>query len=80
MVFMADNLVRALKVCQLASCSSWPPRGHSLTCHLQSRGLVYRTSHVLVPFGDDFKFRNAQLQYSNMDQLIGESAGWAFAV
>lgn len=35
---------------------------------------AYRSPHLLVPFGDDFKFRNANLQFRNMDQLIGRRA------
>jgi hypothetical protein len=30
---------------------------------------AYRTRHLLVPFGDDFKFRNAAHQFSQMDQV-----------
>ena len=29
-----------------------------------------RTSHLLVPFGDDFKFKNAGKQFQNMDKII----------
>eukprot|EP00474_Spongospora_subterranea_P010186 CRZ10644.1 hypothetical protein [Spongospora subterranea] len=31
---------------------------------------AYRTKHLLVPFGDDFKFKNARRQFENMDKLI----------
>lgn len=38
---------------------------------LQARSTAYRTQHLLVPFGDDFKFKRAAVQFQNMDQLIG---------
>lgn len=37
---------------------------------VKERAHAYRTSHLLVPFGDDFKFKNAGLQFRNMDQLV----------
>ena len=37
---------------------------------LLDRSGAYRTSHVMVPFGDDFKFMNAEVQFENMDKLI----------
>jgi len=37
---------------------------------MQARAQAYRTNHLLVPFGDDFKFKNAQRQFSNMDRLM----------
>eukprot|EP01114_Cavostelium_apophysatum_P007845 TRINITY_DN2004_c0_g1_i3.p1 TRINITY_DN2004_c0_g1~~TRINITY_DN2004_c0_g1_i3.p1 ORF type:complete len:1212 (-),score=393.06 TRINITY_DN2004_c0_g1_i3:43-3678(-) len=43
---------------------------YATTC--KNRAQSYRTKHLLVPFGDDFKFRNAQLQFSNMDLIIKE--------
>lgn len=37
---------------------------------LKQRSTAYRHRHLLVPFGDDFKFRNAELQFSNMGKLV----------
>ena len=37
---------------------------------IEKRSLDYKTEHILVPFGDDFKFQNAQLQFEQMDYLI----------
>lgn len=37
---------------------------------LKSRSNSYRSGHLLVPFGDDFKFQNARVQWQNMDQLV----------
>jgi len=36
----------------------------------QDRAHAYRTSELLVPWGDDFKFQNADYQFRNMDMLI----------
>jgi len=30
----------------------------------------YRTSHLMMPMGDDFNYENANLNYKNMDKLI----------
>lgn len=35
-----------------------------------SRSAAFRSGHLLVPFGDDFKFKNAERQFSNMDRLM----------
>ena len=45
-------------------------RSIGLIRELRSRSRAYRTKHVLVPFGDDFKFQDAEKQFSNMDQII----------
>ncbi|SPQ93940.1 Alpha-mannosidase [Plasmodiophora brassicae] len=45
-------------------------RSDELAAELRRRMTAYRSPHLLVPFGDDFKFRNANLQFRNMDQLI----------
>jgi hypothetical protein len=37
---------------------------------MRSRASAYRTPHLLVPFGDDFKFKAADRQFGNMDRLI----------
>ena len=34
-----------------------------------------RHGAILVPFGDDMKFQNAEKQYSNMDRLMKEVNG-----
>lgn len=45
-------------------------RASELVRELRSRARAYRTSHLLVPFGDDFKFQDAFRQFSSMDKLI----------
>ena len=45
-------------------------RATSLVSMLKQRAGAYRHRHLLVPFGDDFKFRNAELQFSNMGRLV----------
>ena len=45
-------------------------RAQMLLRALLDRSGAYRTSHVMVPFGDDFKFMNAEVQFENMDKLI----------
>lgn len=50
-------------------------RSLSLVRELRSRSRAYRTKHVLVPFGDDFKFQDAEKQFSNMDQIIAHVNG-----
>ena len=45
-------------------------RASYLVTELRSRSKAYRTSHLLVPFGDDFKFQDAGRQFRNMDQLV----------
>lgn len=39
-----------------------------MACHERAR--AYLTRRVLVPFGDDFKFQDAALQFSNMDRIV----------
>jgi len=50
---------------------------HCLGCYTkylvglaQDRSKHYRTPNLLVTFGDDFKFRNARHQFTNMERLI----------
>lgn len=38
----------------------------------KKRSSAYRTDQLLVPFGDDFKFKAAEIQFGNMDRLIRE--------
>lgn len=45
-------------------------RANQLLSELRSRARSYRTSNLLVAFGDDFKFKNAEYQFSNMQRLI----------
>lgn len=45
-------------------------RAQDLSNILRGRAAAYRTRHLLVPFGDDFKFKNAERQFSNMDRLM----------
>jgi len=37
---------------------------------MRERARAYRTNVILIPWGDDFKFRDASRQYSSMDLLI----------
>jgi hypothetical protein len=45
-------------------------RAASLVSKLKRRASAYKTKHLLVTFGDDFKFKNAALQFQNMDLII----------
>ena len=45
-------------------------RATQLVNQLKARASAYRHRHLLVPFGDDFKFRNAELQFGNMGRLV----------
>ena len=45
-------------------------RAQQLVSALKGRSSSYRHRHLLVPFGDDFKFRNAELQFGNMGKLV----------
>ena len=47
-------------------------RARELVLSLKQRSVAYRHNHLLVPFGDDFKFKNAEAQFRNMDKLIGQ--------
>ncbi|GAM26922.1 hypothetical protein SAMD00019534_100970 [Acytostelium subglobosum LB1] len=37
---------------------------------IQERVLYYRHNNMLLPFGNDFRFQNASLEFDNMDKLI----------
>jgi len=37
---------------------------------LQEKAGYYRTPHVLMPFGGDFRFQNASWQFQNMDMIV----------
>ena len=56
----------------VARVSQWNAgsRAASLVSKLKSRAHAYKTNHLLVTFGDDFKFKNAGLQFRNMDLII----------
>jgi hypothetical protein len=45
-------------------------RSTALIATLKQRAAAYRHRHLLVPFGDDFKFRNAELQFGNMGRIV----------
>jgi hypothetical protein len=45
-------------------------RARDLSNIMRSRAAAYRANNLLVPFGDDFKFKQAERQFSNMDRLI----------
>ena len=40
---------------------------HDYLIHMSDH---YKTNHLLVPFGDDFKWENAQMSFLNLDKLI----------
>jgi hypothetical protein len=46
-------------------------RAQALVEQCKERMRSYRSTQLLVPFGDDFKFKDARGQFQNMDQLIG---------
>lgn len=45
-------------------------RAKTLCDEIKNRARSTPSGHVLVPFGDDFKFKNAGYQFSNMDQVV----------
>ena len=47
-------------------------RAELFVSEFRRRSGAYRSSHLLVPHGDDFKFQGggAQAQFSNLDRLI----------
>jgi hypothetical protein len=45
-------------------------RARDLSNILRQRMSSYKSGHLLVPFGDDFKFKAADRQFANMDRLI----------
>ncbi|KAL9652227.1 hypothetical protein ABK040_011887 [Willaertia magna] len=45
-------------------------RANEFIDDMRKRSAHYRTGYLLVPFGDDFKFKSADRQFSNMDRLI----------
>lgn len=45
-------------------------RASSLVSQLLTRSNWFRSSHLLVPGGDDFRWQNAKVQYDNWDKLI----------
>jgi alpha-mannosidase II len=55
---------------QRITSSSVGSRAEQLVAELKRRADDFKTPHLLITFGDDFKFKNADLQFSNMDQLI----------
>jgi alpha-mannosidase II len=52
------------------SSSNVAERAKEFVAEMKKRASHYRTNHILVPFGDDFKFKDANRQFGNMDQLI----------
>lgn len=38
--------------------------------YVQNVTARYRSSHVLIPMGDDFNYQNAAINFKNMDKLI----------
>lgn len=45
-------------------------RAQAFASDMRNRAKAYRTPNLLIPFGDDFKFQDANRQFSNMDQII----------
>jgi hypothetical protein len=45
-------------------------RARSFASMMRQRQRAYMTNHLLVPFGDDFKFKNAARQFSSMGHVI----------
>jgi hypothetical protein len=45
-------------------------RSQDLVRAFRARSQLFRTNNVLVPFGDDFQFRNAEINFGNMSLLI----------
>lgn len=45
-------------------------RANKFAADMKNRAKAYKTNHLLVPFGDDFKFVKAEKQFSNMDVLM----------
>ena len=45
-------------------------RARTFCDEIKLRANTYRTRHVLLPFGDDFKFKNANIQFENMDRIF----------
>jgi alpha-mannosidase II len=45
-------------------------RARDFTTIMNTRSSSFKTRHLLVPFGDDFKFKNAERQFANMDRLM----------
>jgi hypothetical protein len=44
---------------------------HSMLDEMKKRAVAYQEhGNLLVAWGDDFKFQNAQLQFRNMDQIV----------
>lgn len=48
-------------------------RAETFVAEFRRRSAAYRSSHLLVPHGDDFKFQGggAGAQFSNLDKLLG---------
>lgn len=45
-------------------------RANTFVDQIKNRAKSYLSNLVMVPFGDDFKFQQASLQFNNMDKLI----------
>ena len=45
-------------------------RADQFTEKLRQRALLLNTNNVMVPFGGDFKFSNAKINFKNMDKLM----------
>jgi lysosomal alpha-mannosidase len=42
----------------------------NLTQYINEMAAGYRGNHLLIPFGGDFTFENARMNFENMDRLI----------
>eukprot|EP01133_Synstelium_polycarpum_P013629 gene13629-16045_t len=45
-------------------------RAESLVSIIKERAALYRHHNVLIPFGDDFRYQDAALEFDNMDILV----------
>ncbi|EAL68302.1 hypothetical protein DDB_G0278259 [Dictyostelium discoideum AX4] len=50
---------------------------------MQQRSQLYRHNNLLIPFGNDFRFQNASLEFDNMDKLItyiNSNSSWGVTI
>lgn len=55
---------------KLSSASIVEKRAAAYVAEIEKRSKAYATEHILVPFGDDFKFIAADTQFQNMDKIM----------
>ncbi|KAN0006982.1 hypothetical protein ACTFIU_005175 [Dictyostelium citrinum] len=50
---------------------------------MQQRSQLYRHNNLLIPFGNDFRFQNASIEFENMDKLIeyiNSNSSWGITI